>query len=194
MKRVAIFSGSFNPIHIGHLAVANYVCEYEEVDELWFVLSPQNPLKQGRQQLADSHRLAMIKHAIEGYAHFKCCDVELHLPRPSYTIRTLETLKEQYPDCRFVLLIGADNWDLIDCWKESQRIINEFGLIVYPRKGYGAGLSGKPHLPSVKVSRAPELEVSSTFVREAIRAGKDIRYFLPEKVYAYIQKNHCYEN
>ncbi len=193
MKRIAIFSGSFNPIHIGHTALANYICEYEKVDEVWFVVSPQNPLKKKNDLAEDFHRVEMVKRAIAGYDRFHYNDVEMHLPRPSYTITTLETLKAQYSDCHFVLIIGADNWDLFDRWKESERILNDFGLIVYPRQGYGLTLS-KENVPSnVCISEAPELKISSTFIREALANKKDIRYFLSEKVYEYIQENHLYQ-
>lgn len=192
MKHVAIFSGSFNPIHIGHTALANYICEYENIDEVWFVVTPQNPLKDVKNMTGNEHRLKMVELATKGYKKFFLSDIEMNLPRPSYTIRTLEALKKQYPENHFVLIIGADNWDNFHMWKESDRIIKEFGLIVYPRKGFGKALNNKLITQNVVICNAPEITVSSSLIREAYTENKDLRFFLSEKVYEYIATYNLY--
>jgi len=192
MKRVAVYCGSFNPIHIGHTVLANYICEYCDIDEVWFSVSPENPLKETVGMASDEHRMEMVRLALEGYPRFLLCDIEMHLPRPSYTIHTLEALKKQYPELSFVLMIGADNWDIFSLWKEPERIIQEFGLIIYPRKGCGETLKGVDR-PNVTLIDAPEIEISSTYIREAFVQGKNPRFFLSEKVYEYIRKHQIYK-
>lgn len=189
-RKTGIFGGSFNPIHIGHLALANYLCEYEGLDELWFMISPQNPLKQTNVLLDDAKRLQLVQLAIEGYPRFHASDFEFKLPKPSYTIHTVEALKSTYPDREFYLIIGADNWTLFDRWKDSGRLIRENQILIYPRPGI---VVDKDSLPdNVHLLRTPLLEISSTFIREAIRNGKDIRYFLHPNVYECIIKENLY--
>ena len=134
--KIGIFSGSFNPIHTGHLIIANYLCEFEKLDEIWFVVSPQNPLKSKRDLLSDIHRITMVKKAIRGNRKFKYCDIEFSLPLPSYTVRTLKTLKEKYPENEFHLIIGSDNWLIFDRWKDYQEILDNYPIFIYPRLGY----------------------------------------------------------
>lgn len=176
-----IFSGSFNPIHIGHLALANYLCEYEGLDEIWFMVTPQNPLKTQDELWSDELRLRLVELCISDYPHFRASDFEFHLPRPSYTIHTLDCLKETYPDREFHLIIGSDNWQRFGCWRESERIIAENQLLVYPRPGYPVN---KDLLPAnVRIVNPPTFEISSTFIRYALAEGKDVRYFLHPAVY-----------
>ena len=180
-RKIGIYSGSFNPVHIGHLALANYLCEFEGVDEVWFLVTPHNPLKEQGELMDDELRLRLVQLAVEGYPRFRASDFEFHLPRPSYSIHTLEALRRSYPETEFTLIIGSDNWLCFDRWFEAKRIVSEFGLLIYPRPGFEVDETMLP--PHVRMVHAPCIEVSSTFVRQALRQGKDVTFFLPAKVY-----------
>ncbi|MDR3268158.1 MAG: nicotinate-nucleotide adenylyltransferase [Tannerella sp.] len=180
MKKIGIFSGSFNPVHIGHLALANWLCEYEDLAEIWFLVTPQNPLKENKNLMDFRLRFDLVKAAISGYPKFKASDFEASLPRPSYTIRTLRALQTNYPDDRFHLIVGADNWEIMDQWKDVHNLLEEFPVLIYPRKGYEPVIPR--HLPQVRTVNAPLLEISSSFIREAMKEGKDVRFFLPEAI------------
>ena len=190
--KVGLFFGSFNPIHIGHLAIANYIVEYSDLDELWLVLSPQNPLKKKNSLLNEYDRLKMVELALEGNEKIKASDIEFRLPKPSFTIDTLTYLKERNPNNEFVLIAGTDNFESFHKWKNYEEILKHNQIYVYPRPGYDLG-DYKNH-PSLKVIDAPLMEISSSFIRKAIQANKDVRYFLPEKIYHYIQEKHFYKN
>ncbi|MDR3251344.1 MAG: nicotinate-nucleotide adenylyltransferase [Tannerella sp.] len=179
-----IFSGSFNPIHIGHLALANWICEFCDIDELWFLVSPQNPLKKGMEMMDERKRLEMVKAVIAGYPRFKASDFEFSLPRPSYTINTLRALHKAYPDRDFRLIMGADNWSTMTQWKDYEKLVDEFSIIVYPRKD--CEIIIPDGYPNIKKVEAPLLEVSSTFIRRSVEEGKDVRFFLPEAI-----RNFC---
>ena len=155
--KTGIFSGSFNPVHIGHLALANYLCEYEGLDEVWFLVTPHNPLKEEDELMDDAFRLKLVQLAIEGYPKFKASDIEFNLSRPSYTIHTLDKLKETYPDREFYLIIGSDNWVLFPCWYQSERILVENHILVYPRPGYPVSSDSLPE--NVKVVSSPTFEI-----------------------------------
>lgn len=187
---IGIFSGSFNPVHIGHLALANYLCEYEGLDQVWFMVSPRNPLKEADELMDDSLRLQLVQLAVEGYPKFRASDFEFRLPRPSYTVHTLDELRRAYPQHVFHLIIGSDNWLLFPRWRESERILATTPLIVYPRPGYPIEPRTLP--PTVRMTSAPVFEISSTFIRQAIAEGRDIRYFLHPRVYeALCKEDHC---
>lgn len=189
--KIGLFFGSFNPIHNGHLMLANYLAEYGGLDEIWFVVSPQNPFKDKKSLLADRHRLYMVEMAIKDDERFQVCDIEFYMPQPSYTIDTLTRLQERHPNTDFYLICGMDNIESFKKWKNYEAILQYHHLMVYPRKGYSS--NELVDHPSVTVVEAPEIEVSSTFIRNAIGEGKDVRYFVPKEVYKYIVDMHFYE-
>ncbi len=192
MKRIGVFGGSFDPVHIGHTALANYIAQSGLVDEVWLTLSPQNPFKADRNLTDDTHRLEMLRVATAQDSILRACDVELTMPRPSYTIDTLRKLSEMYPECGFCLIIGGDNWGNFSRWKEHRRIIDNYGVIIYPRPGFDINPRELP--ANVTTVDAPMVEVSSTWIRQAIAGGRDVNYFMPAGVYPYIINNHLYQH
>ena len=188
-RRIGIFSGSFNPIHHGHLMLASYLVQFTDLDELWFVVSPQNPFKKKEDLMDDNDRLEMVRLAIGDDPKLKVCDIEMSLPQPSYTINTLRTLSQRYPDEQFVFICGTDSLEGFPRWREYESILENYELLVYPRKGYNGG--ELIHHPKVKVIDAPTIEISSTFIRNCIKEGKDIRHFMPEKAYQYLKLSQC---
>ena len=185
-QQIGIFCGSFNPIHIGHLALANYLCEFEGLDEVWFMVTPHNPIKHSTELWDDEFRLRLVKSAIGDYPKFKASDFEFKLPKPSYTIHTLEELHKAHPNYKFHLIIGSDNWHLFPRWKQSEDIIANYSIIIYPRLGYDVDATQLPS--TVRLSAAPVFEISSTFIREALKDGKDIRCMLHPEVYKQIKE------
>jgi len=178
--RIAIFSGSFNPIHNGHLAIARETLAQDAADELWFLVSPQNPLKKNIDLFPETDRLMMVKLAIEDEKGMKASDFEFHLPRPTYTINTLEKLRENYPEHQFKLLIGGDNLIIFHKWVEYKRIIDEFGLIVYPRPDFDT--ESLPKFQNTILISAPLINLSATEIREKLVKGESIAGMVPEKV------------
>ncbi len=189
MREIGILGGSFNPVHIGHLMVASYIRQLAALDEVWLSLSPENPLKEEGAHASDSDRMAMLRIAIEPGHGLAATDLELALPRPSYTIDFLHHIAIRFPDCRFKLIIGSDNWLIFDRWKEHQAILDEFGVIVYPRPGYPLDEITDPR---AKLVEAPGIDISSTLIRQSIRDGLDMNFFLPHGVYSYILKHNLY--
>ncbi len=186
---VAIFGGSFDPIHNGHLALAGEVLGRGLATEVWFMVTPQNPHKQGSALSDEQLRLRMVQLAVEGRHGMKACDFEFALPRPSYTLHTLNALVQAFPDKRFSLLIGADNWEKFDRWYKGDEIISRHNVIVYPR-----GNETEPPLPQgVQWLPAKLHNVSSTMVRVAVAAGDDISSLVPPAVAAFIKENKMYE-
>lgn len=190
-RKIGIYSGSFNPIHHGHVMLASYLVEFSDLDELWFVVSPQNPLKSKEDLLDDDERLKMVELAIGDDPKMKVSDIEMGLPLPSYTINTLRALSEQHPDCQFVFICGMDSLQGLPRWKEFQALINDYAFLVFPRKGYDGG--ELLHHPHVTVLETPMIEVSSTFIRNCLKDGKDIRHFMPEKAYRYLSEKGLYK-
>lgn len=184
-KEILLYFGSFNPIHIGHLAIANYLVEYTNVSELWFVITPQNPLKKASTLLDDRTRQYLVELAIDKHEKFKVCDIEFYLPKPNYTVMTLAYLSEKFPDKKFSILIGGDNLETFDKWKNYQTILKNHKLYVYRRPGYEVRTFENA---DIEIVDAPQIEISSSFIRESINKGKNMRFFLPEKVYQYIDK------
>lgn len=188
-ETIGILGGSFNPVHNGHAMLANYLCEWGYVDKVWLTLSPRNPLKDARGLIPDMRRLSMINLVTKGQPRIDTCDIELSMPRPSYTINTLDTLHNRYPDKHFKLIIGSDNWAIFDRWRESQRILDEYGVIVYPRVGYEVR---NKLVDGMEYVEAPLVNISSTFIRAAIADGRNVNFFLPPGVYKYIVDNKLY--
>jgi nicotinate-nucleotide adenylyltransferase len=190
-KKTGLYFGSFNPIHNGHLIIANQMLVNSDLEEIWFVISPHNPLKEKASLLDDHHRLALVKIAIDDNPKFKACDIEFNMPIPSYTIHTLVTLEEKYQNRSFGLIIGSDNLHSFEKWFNYEQILNNYELYVYPRPNY-IGCQLKNH-PSVKWINAPLIEISSSYIRECANNHKSIRYLLPDKVIDYIIEMHFYE-
>ena len=188
--KTGLFFGSFNPIHNGHLMIAAYMTEFTDLDQVWFVVSPQNPLKEKNTLLADHHRLAMVNLAIEDDLRFKSCNIEFKLPKPSFTIDTMAYLTEKYPSKEFVLIAGSDILPTLHKWKNYKELIKQYTFLIYPRPGScESELSANP---SFHLVNAPRIMISSSFIREGIKQGKDMRYFLPDKVWDYIGEMHFY--
>lgn len=192
VNKIGLFFGSFNPIHIGHLIIANFIVENTSLDQIWFVVSPLNPLKKAQDLLDNKIRLKLVSLAIEKNNKFIACDVEFKLPQPSYTINTLNLLTKKYQDKEFTLIIGEDNLECFEKWKDYQDILDKYSIYVYPRQNIFA----TKYLDHKNVTRikAPQIEISSTQIRENIKTNKSICYLLPEKVREEIEKNNYYCN
>ncbi len=190
MKATGLFFGSFNPIHIGHMCVAEYMVEFCDLDEVWFIVSPLNPLKDQTSLLSDYSRYEMVQEAIGKDTRFRVSDIEFHMPKPSYTIDTLARLQEKYPDRKFVLTGGTDLLISFHKWKNWEQILEHYSLMLYPRHG-----SDNHELlkhPSIKLINAPRIEISASFIRGAIKDHKSVRYFLNENVWKLIDKYGYY--
>ena len=198
MKRIGIFGGSFNPIHLGHTALAAYICEQGLVDEVWLMVSPQNPLKRDRALLDENERLTMARLATAPYPTLRACDFEFTLPRPSYTYHTLQALRTAYPECEFSLIIGEDNWQCFDRWYRGEDIARETPIIVYPRSSESSAPSEHSEKLSIVhcqlsiLKNPPLLPYSSTEVRQHIAAGHDASHMLHPDVAQYIKTHNLY--
>lgn len=191
IKKTGLLFGSFNPIHNGHLILANYMAEFTDLNEVWFVVSPQNPLKEKKSLLPDYHRLALVRLAVENQTRLKVSNIEFNMPKPSYTIDTLTWLNEKYPENDFSIICGTDIFSSFHKWKNHNEILNQYSIYVYPRPGYDGGEYLKHG--SVKLFNAPLMEISSSFIRKGIKDKKDMTYWMPRNVYEYIQEMHFYE-
>lgn len=178
--RTGIYGGSFNPIHNGHIAIARAMLDCGAVDEVWLMVSPQNPLKQSADLLDEQLRLDMTRRATADIPCVTACDYEFHMPRPSYMWHTLQSLLHDYPDREFTLLIGADNWQVFDRWYHADDIIAHYPIRIYPRRGYDIEASTLPH--NVKLVDTGLYDVSSTMVRERIRRGEDVSQLIPASI------------
>jgi len=189
METIGIFGGSFNPVHIGHMMIASYLTQWKIVDKVWFTLSPLNPLKSPDELIPDLRRLDMLKLACANMPDVQICDIELSMPRPSYSINTLRFLARRYPSKRFKLVIGSDNWNIFDKWRDYEAILEDFGVIVYPRPGKEVQ---NRLADGMDLVASPSIDLSSTFIRTAIAKGRDMTCFLPPNVFDYIKKNNLY--
>jgi nicotinate-nucleotide adenylyltransferase len=188
--KIGLFFGSFNPIHIGHLVIANYMAQFTDLEKVWLVISPHNPLKNKSTLLSEVHRLALVRRALEDNSKLKACTIEFKLPQPSYTITTLLHLEEKYPSHEFALIMGSDNLSTLHKWKNYEAILKNYEIYVYPRPGFD--IADYASLGKIKVTAAPVMEISSTFIRQAIADKKDVRYLLSENVYEYVKEMNFY--
>jgi nicotinate-nucleotide adenylyltransferase len=188
--RVGLLFGSFNPVHVGHLILAEYFATRTDLSEVWLVLSPQSPFKVGEELLPEKQRLALLQLAVAGNPRLRAEAIELSLPRPSYTIATLDALRARHPAHDFVLLMGGDNLAGLPRWREATRLLHEFDLYVYPRPG--ASLPPLNNFPRAKVFSAPLLDISATFIRASIREGMSIRYLVPLAIAQEISTQNLY--
>ena len=198
MKKIGLFFGSFNPIHIGHLILANYILEHSDMQELWFVVSPQNPFKEKKSLLNDHNRLDMVQLAIKNYQKMRASNVEFSLPTPSYTIDTLTYLQEKHPDYSFSLIMGEDNLGSLHKWKNYDLLLQNYQVIVYPRI-FGEDISSSPNVTQLKNHHnihkidAPIIELSATEIRDMIKSGKNVRQMLPPEVFEYLDGSSFYK-
>jgi nicotinate-nucleotide adenylyltransferase len=203
--KIGLYFGTFNPIHVGHLVIANYMAEFTELDQVWLVVSPHNPLKDKSTLLNDFHRLQLVREAILDNDKLKASDVEFKLPKPSYTITTLTFLKEKFPDNEFALIMGEDNLRTFHKWFNHEIILKNHKIYVYPRVlttqeeqevnqiSHNLLNDFRYHQNVVICEEAPVMKVSSSFIRDAIKKGKDVRYLLTESVYKYIDEMRFYK-
>jgi len=190
-KKIGLFFGSFNPVHVGHMIIANFFVENTGLDEVWFVISPHNPLKNKATLLDDRKRYYMVQLAVEDNSYLKASNVEFHMEKPSYTIYTLAVLTEKYPDFDFVLLMGSDNLESFHRWKNHEEIIANYAIYVYNRPEKNQ--TKFDNHPKIKFFEAPLMQISSSYIRNQIKAGKSVEYILTPKVFNYLMEIHAYE-
>jgi len=184
--KIGIYSGSFNPVHLGHIALADYLVREGFVDQLWLIRSPLNPLKEAGELMSNAARQEMLELAIQGHKGLKVCNVEDSLPVPNYTINTLEALHIQYPEYEFHLVIGADNWLIFPKWKDWEKILENYHLIVYPRPGYPLPDIPVSKYPTVRVADAPQYDISSTEIRQRKAQGLSLVGYVDSKIEEYL--------
>lgn len=192
--KVGLYFGTFNPIHVGHLIIANHMAEFSDLDQVWMVVTPHNPLKQKSTLLDDYTRLELVRLATEDYPKLKPTDIEFKLPQPNYTINTLAHLEEKFPNHEFSLIMGQDNIESIHKWKNHELILERYEILVYPRILSEQKFGENPLKNGQRIHfiDAPVVEISSTFIRDAIRQKKFVKALLPEKVWDYIDHNNLY--
>lgn len=191
MSKIGVFGGSFNPIHVGHALIASYIVDSGAVDQLWLMVAPQNPLKEGVVMAGDAHRLRMAEMVTRRLPRVETTAFEFELPRPSYTVNTLNALQAKFPHDEFYLVIGADNWCNFDQWKDGETIIKNHHVLVYPRRGFEVVIP-KEFESRVAMVDAPLVELSSTVVRQRLKAMKSVSFYVPDDVEKYILKNKLY--
>lgn len=188
--KIGLFFGSFNPIHIGHLIIANHMATQTDLQKVWLVVSPQNPLKPKKTLARDHDRLHLVRLGIGDNPLLEASNIEFSLPKPSYTVDTLAVLKEKYPQHEFALIMGGDNIASLHLWKNYEQILAEYDIYVYKRPSYDLGaLAGHPRL---NICEAPMLDISATYIRNCILEGKSVRYLVPDAVYEYLENGSLY--
>lgn len=193
-KKIGLFFGSFNPIHIGHIIIANHLAEHTDLQEIWLVVTPQNPFKEKKSLLANHHRLEMVFRAIKNYEKLRECDIEFKLPQPNYTIDTLIYLEEKYPNTDFSLIMGEDNLKTFHKWKNYELILQNYELYIYPRIASGEVSTEFENHPKIHRVNAPIVEISASFIRQEIAQRKNIRPLLDPSVWEYIDQTGCYQS
>jgi nicotinate-nucleotide adenylyltransferase len=188
---IGLFFGSFNPVHTGHMIIAQHLANQDEIDEVWLVVSPQNPFKNKADLLNESDRLHMVNLAVESNPKIKSCDVEFNLPRPSYTVDTLAHLKKLFPQHVFALIMGSDSLNSFPKWKDHEHILKHHIIYIYNRPNQDENIPLMSH-PNVKICKAPYLDISSTGIRNTISTGLSARYLLPDAVFDYVQAKRLY--
>ena len=191
--KIGLYFGTFNPIHVGHLTIANHMAEYSDLDQVWFVVTPHSPFKKKRSLLDNHHRFQMVDRAVEDYSKLRASDIEFNLPQPNYTINTLTYLEEKYPDYEFALIMGEDNRKSFHKWKNYELILERHHIYVYPRISDGKVESRFDNHPKIHSINSPIMQLSSTFIRKAIKDGKNIRPMLPEHVWKYLDEMNFYK-
>jgi nicotinate-nucleotide adenylyltransferase len=186
---IGLYFGSFNPIHVGHLIIANHILNHSEIDKVWFVLSPHNPLKDSHSLLNEYDRLHLVELAIKDNPKFRASNVEFRLPKPSYTIDTMTYLREKFPLEKFYVIMGSDSFQNIHRWKNYEQLLAQYPIIVYRRPGFEVTL---PKEGQVQVLNAPMLDISASFIRNEIKAKRSVQYLLPDPVWEYISENRYY--
>lgn len=189
-EKIGLFFGSFNPVHTGHMVIANYMAIHSDLKQVWLVVSPHNPLKQKKSLARDYDRLHLVRLAIGDNTLLRASDIEFGLPKPSYTIDTLTYLKEKYPDKDFVLIMGGDNLGSLHKWKNYELLLRDYEIYVYQRPDYDLG-ELKDH-PSVRIFEAPQMQISSSFIRQCIKEGKSVEYLVPDRVLEYLRVSGLY--
>ena len=192
-KKIGLYFGTFNPIHVGHLIIANYMVEFSDLDELWMVVTPHNPHKKKSSLLNDNHRLTMVRIALEDYTKLKASNIEFGLEQPNYTVNTLIHLEEKYPDYTFCIIMGEDNLKNFHKWKNYEVILERYPVYIYPRVSDGKIETQFDGHPGIHPIDAPIMELSSTFIRKGIKNGKNIRSMLPDVVWQYIDEMNFYK-
>jgi nicotinate-nucleotide adenylyltransferase len=190
--KTGLFFGSFNPVHTGHMIIASFMAEYTDLDQVWMVVSPHNPLKEKASLANDYDRYFLVQQAIGDYSKIRASNIEFSLPKPSYTIDTLTYLKEKHPERQFALIMGSDNLNTLSRWKNHERILSQYDIYIYRRNGFDT--SPFDSFPGIKYVDAPRIEISSTFIREAISEGKSIRYLVPERVLESLENSGMYRS
>jgi len=190
--KIGLFFGSFNPVHVGHLIIANYMATQTDLDRVWLVVSPHNPLKPKKTLARDYDRLHLVRLGIGDNPLLEASNVEFSLPKPSYTVDTLAFLREKYPDREFALIMGGDNLATLDQWKNYEQLLTGYDIYVYRRPGIELGPFASH--PRVRICDAPLLDISATYIRDCLRQGQSVRYLVPDAVYEYLESGSLYKS
>lgn len=190
MPKVGLFFGSFNPVHVGHMIIANFMATQTDLEEVWMVVSPHNPLKPKKSLARDHDRLHLVRLAIGDNPNIKASDIEFSLPQPSYTVDTLSYLKEKYPNREFALIMGGDNLATLHKWKNYELLLRDHEIFVYQRPSHGLG-ELQQH-PSIKIMEAPLMQISASYIRKCLKAGRSVQYLVPDAVYQYLEEVAVY--